>query len=350
MGPVKIVHYINQFFGGIGGEEKADVELLVHAKPVGPAIGLQKALGERGEVVATLVCGDNYVNLNMETARAQIIEAVVRFQPQVFVAGPAFNAGRYGFACGEICKAVAEQLGIPAVTGMYPENPGVAVYKSAPKVWILPTSDLAGSMVKVLPKLAAFALKLGQGMPIGQAAEEGYIPTGRRQLEHAATPGAERAIDMLLAKLHGEPFVTEIPAERLEKVPAPPALSKLQEARLVVITTSGMVPRGNPDEFKMFNATQWRKYSLPEHGVLRPEEWEFIHGGFNTAFAQANPNVVFPLDALRQFAGQRFKELYSEFYSITGVGTSLTMAQRAGEQIAASMHDDQVDAALLVAT
>ena len=28
----------------------------------------------------------------------------------VFIAGPAFNAGRYGVACGEACKAVAQQL------------------------------------------------------------------------------------------------------------------------------------------------------------------------------------------------------------------------------------------------
>ena len=39
--------------------------------------------------------------------------------PDVFIAGPAFNAGRYGVACGTIAAAVQEELGIPAVTGMY---------------------------------------------------------------------------------------------------------------------------------------------------------------------------------------------------------------------------------------
>jgi glycine reductase len=155
---------------------------------------------------------------------------------------------------------------------------------------------------------------------------------------------------MLLAKLRGEPFQTEVPVEPLEKVPAPPAVKRLQQARLAVITTSGMVPKGNPDGFKMFNATRWSKYELPRNGALRPDEWEFIHGGYNTTFAQANPNVVFPLDALREFAGNKYRELHRDFYSITGVGTSLTMAQRAGEQIAASMHEAQIDAALLVAT
>ena len=100
----------------------------------------------------------------------------------------------------------------------------------------------------------------------------------------------------------------------------------------------------------MFNATRWSKYTLPEAGALLPDAWEFIHGGYNTAFAQANPNVVFPLDALREYAGNIYGELSPDFYSITGVGTSLTMAQRAGEEIAASMREAAVDAALLVAT
>jgi glycine/betaine/sarcosine/D-proline reductase family selenoprotein B len=347
---VRIVHYINQFFGGIGGEDKADFELRVEERPVGPGIGLQKELGERAQIVASLVCGDNYFNLHMDEVRRNIVGAIARYQPDVVIAGPAFNAGRYGFACGEVCKSVAEQLGIPAVTAMYPENPGVAIYKSAPNVWILPTSDLAASMARVLPKLASFAMKLAEGAPIGSADQEGYIPTGRRRLETATKAGADRAITMLLAKLNGQPFHTEIPVEKFEPIAVPAGLRELRTAKVAVITTSGMVPKGNPDEFKMFNATRWGKYSLPQTGALLPHDWEFIHGGYNTAFAQSNPNVVFPLDALREFAGNLYGELSPDFYSITGVGTSLTMAQHAGEEIAASMREQRVDAALLVAT
>jgi len=39
------------------------------------------------------------------------------------IAGPAFNAGRYGTACGAICAAVQQELKIPAVTAMFPEIP-----------------------------------------------------------------------------------------------------------------------------------------------------------------------------------------------------------------------------------
>ena len=31
---------------------------------------------------------------------------VKKYNPDLFIAGPAFNAGRYGVACGDICKTV----------------------------------------------------------------------------------------------------------------------------------------------------------------------------------------------------------------------------------------------------
>lgn len=347
---VRVLHYLNQFFGGIGGEDKADTGLVVRPGAVGPGIPLEMEMGREGRIVATVICGDNYVNLKMSEARAEFLEAARQYRPQVLVAGPAFNAGRYGIACGELSRAVSQVLGIPAVTAMYPENPAASLYKGTPQVWILTTSDRASSMTLVLPKLAAVALKVARGERMGPAAVEGYIPTGRRVLEFAAEPGADRAIRMLLAKLKGEPWQTEIPIERLEEVPPAPPVKDLSHARLALITTSGMVPAGNPDEFRMFNATSWRSYPLPEGLALRPKEWEFIHGGFNTAFAHGNPNLVLPLDALSELAGKVFGQLHGHFYSITGVGTSLTVARRVGEQIAGSLQEAHVDAALLVAT
>ena len=35
--------------------------------------------------------------------------------PQLFIAGPAFNAGRYGVAAGTITKLIQDKLHIPAV-------------------------------------------------------------------------------------------------------------------------------------------------------------------------------------------------------------------------------------------
>ncbi len=347
---IHVLHYLNQFFGGIGGEEKADIPLEIRRGPVGPGIALTKSLGDSAEIVSTVICGDNFFNDHSAEVLDQIVAECQSSQVSVLIAGPAFNAGRYGFACGEVCKAIAERAGIPAVTGMFEENPAFETYRKYEGIWIFPTSSRASDMGAVLPKLAHFAVKAGSGQEIGSAHEEGYFPTGRRVVRTDPVRTVDRAFLMLMAKLEGKPFETEIAIEKFDAVPPASPVVDLKKARLAVITTSGLVPKGNPDHFRMFNATQWHKYRLPKDRILRPEEWELIHGGFNTSYAQKNPYFVLPLDALNAVAGGAYGELADSFYSITGVGTSLKTAREAGREIAASMHEDRVDAAVLVAT
>ncbi|MGH2721369.1 MAG: glycine/betaine/sarcosine/D-proline family reductase selenoprotein B, partial [Actinomycetota bacterium] len=96
-GPVRVVHYINQFFGGVGGEEHAGTAPELREGPVGPGRKLSALLGDAGEVVATVVCGDDYA-ASTEGAAAEIVELIRRADPDVVVAGPAFTSGRYGIA------------------------------------------------------------------------------------------------------------------------------------------------------------------------------------------------------------------------------------------------------------
>jgi len=160
MGKPRIVHYINQFFAQIGGEEKADHKPEKRDGFVGPGQAISAALGETGEVVGTVICGDSYFNENLESASAEVLQMIKSFSPDIVVVGPGFNAGRYGMACGTISKAVSEKLGVPAVTAMYDENPGVDSFRK--DVYILKTGSSAADMRKAAPSLAAFALKLGK--------------------------------------------------------------------------------------------------------------------------------------------------------------------------------------------
>ena len=126
---IRVVHYLNQFFGQIGGEDQAGVAPRAVARPVGPGIALQAALGEKAQVVATVICGDNFFAEQPLEATEEVMQLIRSFEPQLVVAGPAFNAGRYGPACGAVCQAVQARLGVPAVTGMYRENPGLELYR-----------------------------------------------------------------------------------------------------------------------------------------------------------------------------------------------------------------------------
>ena len=80
------------------------------------------------EIVATIVAGDNYFNEEHETSVRTVVDTLARYRPDLVIAGPAFNAGRYGLSCAEVCHlALAD--GIPAVTAMFEENPGTLTYK-----------------------------------------------------------------------------------------------------------------------------------------------------------------------------------------------------------------------------
>ncbi|NJD61865.1 MAG: glycine/betaine/sarcosine/D-proline family reductase selenoprotein B, partial [Deltaproteobacteria bacterium] len=69
-GKYRIVHYLNQFFGGVGGEEKADCRPFTIKGPQGPGRLLEKLFREGNadvEIVATVVCGDSYFAENQES-------------------------------------------------------------------------------------------------------------------------------------------------------------------------------------------------------------------------------------------------------------------------------------------
>ncbi len=59
---MKVVHYLNQFFGQIGGEDKTDTEPLKRDGAVGPGLLFQGIFGQEAEIVGTVICGDNYFN------------------------------------------------------------------------------------------------------------------------------------------------------------------------------------------------------------------------------------------------------------------------------------------------
>ena len=85
---------------------------------IGPGMAFQQAFGDEAEIIGMIVCGDSYFNENADKAKADILAWVKELSPDLFIAGPAFNAGRYGVACGTIAAAVQKELGIPSLTGM----------------------------------------------------------------------------------------------------------------------------------------------------------------------------------------------------------------------------------------
>src|SRR6187455_3071009 len=93
---MRVVHYLNQFFGGIGAEEHAGAPLQARDGAVGPGRLLEALLGDQTRIVMTLVCGDNYAVENQQAVTASVVEKMRPLRADLFVAGPCFDAGRYG--------------------------------------------------------------------------------------------------------------------------------------------------------------------------------------------------------------------------------------------------------------
>jgi glycine reductase len=343
---VRIVHYINQFFGGIGGEDKADFRPEVRPGVVGPGMALKGALAGTGEIVATVICGDSWFNENLEDAKAIVLEMIKQYNPDLVVAGPAFNAGRYGMACGAVAEVVSKQLGIPVVTGMYKENPGVEVYRKF--AWIAETGDSAAAMRTAIPAIAELVKVFAAGKtPVaGQ-----YIERGVRQNYFAEERGSKRAVDMLVKKLGGAQFTTEFPMPEFDRVAPNPPVKDLSKAKIALVTSGGIVPKGNPDRIESSSASKFGKYSLEGVTDLTAETHETAHGGYDPTYANKDADRVLPVDVMRDLVKEGvIGSLHEYWYATVGNGTAVASAKAYAQKIAEDLHNYKVDAVILTST
>jgi len=350
MSKIKVVHYINQFFANIGGEEMAHVPAEVRVgEVVGPGLAFAQAFGEEAEIIATIICGDSYFNENLEEAKASILAMVKEQNPDVFVAGPAFNAGRYGVACGTVCEMVKEELGIPVVTGMYEENPGADMFKN--KVYTVATKNSAAGMRAAVKYMAPLALKLAKGEPIGASCEEGYMPNGVRVNLFEKKRGSQRAVEMLLKKIAGKPFVTEYPMPSFDKVAPNPAIKDLSKATIALCTSGGIVPKGNPDHIESSNASHYGEYDITGVMDLTEATYETAHGGYDPVYANEDSDRVLPVDVLREMeANGVIGKLHNKFYTTTGNGTAVLSSKAFADEYAQKLIADGVDAVIMTST
>lgn len=345
MSNYRIVHYLNQFFAGIGGEDKADIGPEKRDGVVGPGLAFQAALKGTADIVGTVFCGDNYINDHSEQALAALLEMIKGYRPDLVLVGPGFNAGRYGVACGMVAKTVAENLEIPVVGGLYPENPGVDMYKRY--AWFVPTANAAAGMRQAVPDMAALAKQLLAGEEVTAA----YIPRGLRRNYFAAERGARRAVEMLLAKVSGQPFVTEYPMPVFDRVPPQPAIKDITRAKLALVSSGGPVPKGNPDRIESSSASKYGKYSLKDIDDFTPENGETAHGGYDPVYANQDLDRVLPLDVVKELlAAGEIGALHDYWYATVGNGTSVANAKKFAAAIAEELLSDQVDGVILTST
>lgn len=343
----KVIVYLNQFFGGIGGEEQAGQAPLLREGPLGPAAALQARLDE-AVVTHTILCGDNYLQNNREAGLEQIGRFLEGLEFDLFLAGPAMLAGRYGMNCGEVCRYVAQRFGVPVVTSMHEENPGAEAFRR--DVLILKGGRSAGKIREDAGRMASVANRILRGEELGDAETEGYFSRGiRRQVWRAdGKNAADRAVEMLLDKLAGRPYHTEMKIEAAGRVDPAEPVAHMDRAQVALVTTGGLVPDDNPDRIPSAAATVWAEYPLADlgHKVFRS-----VHGGYDTANIDADYRALLPLDAAEALLQEsRFGSLYPKYCATTGNLTASKDAERMAREITEHLRRQAVDAVILVST
>lgn len=351
MKKIRAIIYINQFFAQIGGEEMADYQPEIREGAFGPGIGYKALLGDDIEITHTLICGDNYISSHPEQALDVIIKLLEDKDFDIFFAGPAFRAGRYGVGCGTVAKAIKEHFSIPVYTSMNEENPAVEMFRK--DIIIFKGGASAASMKKDLARMTGYALKVLRGEEVLWASEEGYFG---RDLRHQVfpknpIPAADRAVDMLLARLNNQEFETELPMVASGIIPPAKPIHDLKKATIALITSGGIVPINNPDKIQSASATRWGKYDIGNVDSLKAGEYKTIHAGFDPTEADKNPNVITPIDALKHVEREGIIEkFYPYFYSTVGTGTTQSEASRMACEIADELEAANINGVIMVST
>ena len=347
----KGIIYINQFFAGIGGENMADFEPEIREGVIGSGLALKSQLKDV-EITHTIICGDNFMGSKTDEAIEKIMKMLEGKEFDFFFAGPAFQAGRYGVACGTIAKVIKEKYNIPVFSSMHIENPGVEMFKK--DVIIFNGGGSAASMRANSKVMADYVNKICSGEKLGTAKEEQYFGRSIRhqtgQLEEREV-ASKRVVSMLLKKLAGEHFETELPIPKMERVEIAAPIRDLSKAKVALVTTGGIVPVANPDRIQSASATRWGMYDISGIDRLEKGIYKTIHAGYDPAAADNDPNVCVPLDALRAYEKEgKIGAIDTHFYTTVGTGTTEAEATRMAEEMVIHLRDHNVDGIIMTST
>ena len=67
---------------------------------------------------------------------------------------------------------------------------------------------------------------------------------------------------MLLKKIAGEEFSTDLPMPKFDRVPPAEAIKDMSKATIAIVTSGGIVPLDNPDHIESSNATKFGWYPI----------------------------------------------------------------------------------------
>jgi D-proline reductase (dithiol) PrdB len=132
---------------------------------------------------------------------------------------------------------------------------------------------------------------------------------------------------------------------RAEPPPWTPLRKPLDECRLGLVASGGIYAAGQV-AFHWRDDTSWR--AIPT--TIATEELRATHFAYDLTDARRDPNVVFPIDALRGLVAEgTIGELTADAYTFMGgIYSSRRVSEELAPQLVERLLADGADAALLV--
>jgi glycine reductase len=177
------------------------------------------------------------------------------------------------------------------------------------------------------------------------------LARGIKRNEFAAKPPAERAVDMLLAKLRGDEFKSEIAPPKFTASKAAAPLRDLKSAVIALVTDGGLVTEGNPDRIEPGRPTRFTTIPIAGVNSLDADKYDAVHSGYDTAIANRDPNRLVPLDTMRDLEREGVIGKLHEFvHSTGGAHAAVDNATNIGQGIAARLKAAGVTGVILTST
>jgi glycine reductase len=136
-----------------------------------------------------------------------------------------------------------------------------------------------------------------------------------------------------------------------DRVEPNPAVKDLAHATIALVTSGGIVPKGNPDHIESSSASHYGKYDIEGVTDLTEATYETAHGGYDPVYANQDADRVLPVDVLRDMEKEgKIGKLHRYFYTTVGNGTAVASSAGFAAEYAQELLKDNVQAVILTST
>src|SRR5262249_40025990 len=148
---------------------------------------------------------------------------------------------------------------------------------------------------------------------------------------HEEQPAAERAVALLVQKLRGEAFTTELARPAREVVPPAPPVPSLVGATVALVTDGGLIVAGNPEGMTGGDAGVGRAVDVAGAERLARAREELSGRGYDTTRVNEDANRLVPLGVARELEREgRIGRLLPTVYATAGCSAPVANARRVG--------------------